>query len=402
MTLQSGELQVVGSAISAWLLLWGCCYWDNSRGELAPRWRHLGVGATGALDSLVLSPQPLLLAVAAAVTALWSLPEDGAGVLPSAVRWLAASVFSLLGPDGAGHKAMQPNLPPGFTACCVLLAPALIAVRVVFGRPASYPGDARKARDLRTPSWPRHAVAPLVVEDGWRFAEAEESHAITERECANGESLSGEPAGRQIWYHESDHPTEASSSSSGRSTRSKTSAAAKPKGNSPFTFQAANNPNSADLLFRAQMTNRWEASGDSSEASKVGSKVWAAAGQAPPKWPTGKQPEVAQEAKECLAAARAGMGFYQQLQCEDGHWAGDYGGPHFLLPGLIVTWYVTGQLPSVLSAAKRRAMAVYLRNHQQVLEARIYILAVLPGVLPIDLCLFPFQIHQSFARKKMQ
>jgi hypothetical protein len=96
------------------------------------------------------------------------------------------------------------------------------------------------------------------------------------------------------------------------------------------------------------------------------------------------------------------MGFYQQLQCEDGHWAGDYGGPHFLLPGLIVTWYVTGQLPSVLSAAKRRAMAVYLRNHQQVLEARIYILAVLPGVLPIDLCLFPFQIHQSFARKKMQ
>jgi hypothetical protein len=245
-------------------------------------------------------------------------------------------------------------------------------------------------------------VAPLVVEDGWRFAEAEESHAITERECANGESLSGEPAGRQIWYHESDHPPEASSSSSGRSTRSKTSAAAKPKGNSPFTFQAANNPNSADLLFRAQMTNRWEASGDSSEASKVGSKVWAAAGQAPPKWPTGKQPEVAQEAKECLAAARAGMGFYQQLQCEDGHWAGDYGGPHFLLPGLIVTWYVTGQLPSVLSAAKRRAMAVYLRNHQQVLEARIYILAVLPGVLPIDLCLFPFQIHQSFARKKMQ
>jgi hypothetical protein len=29
----------------------------------------------------------------------------------------------------------------------------------------------------------------------------------------------------------------------------------------------------------------------------------------------------------------------QMLQSEDGHWAGDYGGPHFLLPGLIFVWY---------------------------------------------------------------
>lgn len=32
-------------------------------------------------------------------------------------------------------------------------------------------------------------------------------------------------------------------------------------------------------------------------------------------------------------AALNGMRFYAGLQAEDGHWAGDYGGPLFLLPG---------------------------------------------------------------------
>jgi len=34
-----------------------------------------------------------------------------------------------------------------------------------------------------------------------------------------------------------------------------------------------------------------------------------------------------------LDAAVKGMHFYSHLQAEDGHWAGDYGGPLFLLPG---------------------------------------------------------------------
>jgi hypothetical protein len=33
-------------------------------------------------------------------------------------------------------------------------------------------------------------------------------------------------------------------------------------------------------------------------------------------------------------AARKGIQFYQMLQCEDGHWAVDYGGPMFLMPGV--------------------------------------------------------------------
>ena len=37
-----------------------------------------------------------------------------------------------------------------------------------------------------------------------------------------------------------------------------------------------------------------------------------------------------------LDAARKGVQFYEMLQCEDGHWAGDYGGPHFLAPGMVI------------------------------------------------------------------
>lgn len=33
--------------------------------------------------------------------------------------------------------------------------------------------------------------------------------------------------------------------------------------------------------------------------------------------------------------------FYKRLQAKDGHWSGEYGGPLFLTPGLVITLYVT-------------------------------------------------------------
>ncbi|PGH07301.1 lanosterol synthase [Blastomyces parvus] len=47
-------------------------------------------------------------------------------------------------------------------------------------------------------------------------------------------------------------------------------------------------------------------------------------------------------AKTPLDAASNGLSFFSKLQLEPGNWACEYGGPMFLLPGLIVTWYVTG------------------------------------------------------------
>jgi len=49
---------------------------------------------------------------------------------------------------------------------------------------------------------------------------------------------------------------------------------------------------------------------------------------------------------------------------EDGHFPGDYGGPMFLLPGLVIACHVTGTLDSVLSKRHQAEMVRYLRNHQ--------------------------------------
>ena len=40
------------------------------------------------------------------------------------------------------------------------------------------------------------------------------------------------------------------------------------------------------------------------------------------------------KAEKAQDAAKNGIKFYSKLQAEDGHWAGDYGGPLFLMPGL--------------------------------------------------------------------
>ncbi|KAJ5647316.1 Lanosterol synthase [Penicillium lividum] len=47
------------------------------------------------------------------------------------------------------------------------------------------------------------------------------------------------------------------------------------------------------------------------------------------------------EAKTPLQAAENGLSFFSKLQLEPGNWACEYGGPMFLLPGILITYYVT-------------------------------------------------------------
>ncbi|CAF3793149.1 unnamed protein product [Adineta steineri] len=56
-----------------------------------------------------------------------------------------------------------------------------------------------------------------------------------------------------------------------------------------------------------------------------------------------------------------GIDYYLSLQVDDGHWPGDYGGPMFLLPGAIITSYIT---KFEFSQEEKNEMIKYLFNHQ--------------------------------------
>ncbi|XP_050289376.1 cycloartenol synthase isoform X3 [Quercus robur] len=58
------------------------------------------------------------------------------------------------------------------------------------------------------------------------------------------------------------------------------------------------------------------------------------------------------------------INFYSTIQAHDGHWPGDYGGPMFLIPGLVITLSITGALNTVLSNEHIREICRYLYNHQ--------------------------------------
>jgi lanosterol synthase len=48
------------------------------------------------------------------------------------------------------------------------------------------------------------------------------------------------------------------------------------------------------------------------------------------------------KAKTALESARNGFEFFKDLQNEEGFWSGEYGGPMFLIPGLVIAYYITG------------------------------------------------------------
>lgn len=66
-------------------------------------------------------------------------------------------------------------------------------------------------------------------------------------------------------------------------------------------------------------------------------------------------------ANDVKQTASRGIAYYEKLQTPDGCWPGDYGGPMFLLPGLIIASHVT---ESPFPAPHRTMMTRYMLNHQ--------------------------------------
>ncbi|RXH71380.1 hypothetical protein DVH24_018735 [Malus domestica] len=64
---------------------------------------------------------------------------------------------------------------------------------------------------------------------------------------------------------------------------------------------------------------------------------------------------------------RRALRYYSTLQADDGFWPGDYGGPLFLLPGLVIGLYVTGALHTILPHDQnQQEICRYLYNHQNI------------------------------------
>jgi len=124
-------------------------------------------------------------------------------------------------------------------------------------------------------------------------------------------------------------------------------------GRKPMAFDPSKNPNSCDQIFRVQMISSYLEKNDGKFPEDIAylQDKGENNGTTPP--------------KTAMEAAKRGVAFYSLLQTTDGHWAGDYGGPHFLLPGLVVAWYVMG-CPSVMISPPQQALMLhYFKVHQQ-------------------------------------
>lgn len=184
---------------------------------------------------------------------------------------------------------LAPHLPPAALAALAALAAAL-ALWHAFGAATSMPGGPREHRIEREPSWPDKT---WHMDAGWRCAVADDSHARTAAELPEAPALTGEPAGRQTWHR-----------------------AARARGKEAVGFNPSRGINPNDTLWRNQRVAAWTAAG-----KKVPDARWRVSGP--------------------LDALRKAMRWYEVLQADDGHWAGDYGGPHFLTGGFVVAWYVS-------------------------------------------------------------
>ena len=185
------------------------------------------------------------------------------------------------------------------------IAQANFLIRLINFQKVSHPGGPIAKPLTRIAKWKKRSASLKTM---WTFASDTESHEISNKEYPETK-LSGPSSGRQIWYQKKGSETAPS-------------------------FSADNNPNSGDKILRNQMLGKWK----------------------------GEVPDSKSKPSSARQASKKALSFYQMLQCEDGHWAGDYGGPMFLMPGLIITLYIT---KAPFSAAKKEAMATYLKNHQQ-------------------------------------
>ena len=213
------------------------------------------------------------------------------------------------------------------TAIICLLTLAAIRRPVEDGGTSSYPLPARTMTEPPTPSEPAGIWRLLTKTDYSPFGAV--------RSSSNGH------VGRQVWrfYPASETAGETRSERASRALHDQALALARAE----YAREAQTKHHSGDVPYRLQCKRE-------KEAPPAPRRRSLSFGRAAPT-----------EEETVTAALRSGIGFYGTLQMEDGHWPGDYGGPMFLLPGLVIALYVA---EVALPEEHRYEMLRYLKNHQ--------------------------------------
>ena len=142
-----------------------------------------------------------------------------------------------------------------------------------------------------------------------------------------------------------------------------------------FVRSRIDHRHSADEPYRLQCKRSKGAVSDKEEKrarpSEAKTQVKSPAGKSGRKSPAGKSAS-SRRASVCVGggglshrlagALRSAICFEDSILMEDGHLPGDYGGPMFLLPGIVIACYVT---ETALPEAHRFEMLRYIRNHQR-------------------------------------
>ena len=186
----------------------------------------------------------------------------------------------------------------------------------------SHPGGPREHKIRRMPKWSdvRTTVDDVIGDKAWKCFVSQNSHRVTlERfglspkdgenglKC-NDLGMSGEPAGRQMWAISKTKELQGRPMTEDQKALIRKIARCGREG-----FNPSKNPNSGDILLREQLILNYVTKG-------------------------GKLPDIEKTCKTVKESARKAVHFYSMLQTEDGHFAADYGGPHFLMPGIIIAW----------------------------------------------------------------
>ncbi|CAH1426798.1 unnamed protein product [Lactuca virosa] len=112
-----------------------------------------------------------------------------------------------------------------------------------------------------------------------------------------------------------------------------------------FTRNRLNVKHSSDLLMRFQFASKNRGETETSHILEEGQD---------------------DDEDEVIKTLKKALKFYARLQGEDGSWPADYGGPLFLLPGLIIGLHVMGMKDVILSIEHQKEIRRYLYNHQNV------------------------------------